>query len=553
MPEDAAYNLAAPATLGLEHEGRVDAAVLVSDLGLALCTARALPHPQAPLTAALRDGRRVPAHVLAVDGARDLALIQLDAPGPFPTLPLGASVPEPGTPVYAVFQPAALAWSGTQGTVQQRFALFHGIADPLRFVVRAATPVLGEGGPVVDLDGNLVGLVAAPEPGQNPAEAVALSVDGLRVFLDRAGVYAPGFALLISTNPPGAQVSVDGHPVGMTSSQPVRAERLTLGRHEVRLSVPGLPEDVVSVELVRHQAETLSRTLDAGGTLAVTVNTRADVWIDGSMRGEAPLQLKLPSGRHVVDLRANGYLPASRVVEVGQGATVPVDVALERITADLSLNTVPPGADVAANGEPVGKTPLAHAHVPAGRIELSLHLDGFHSYRFPVQLAPREERDLGTYRLEPPYGWLDAHLPSGSDIAIDGGPQHFPQSNERLAVGVHRIQVFAPGYYAYSEKVSVGDAQTVLLDPPLKLYDRLPARRALGYGMTGLGLSLGLVSIGLASDDSSRNWAVPAVLSGITALGIGAWALLSAGKSDEAGWDEERSYTPAAPSTGSAP
>lgn len=553
-PPPPASSAAVLATVALEHDGRVEGGVLVSEVGLALTTARALAHASS-LTAALHDGRRVPVRVLALDPGHDLGLVLLEAPGPYPALELASALPEPGAEVTAVVQPGALAWQVVPAVMVQPYAAEPGRAAPGvpagrvdagRLLVRVASPLLGEGGPLVDAASRLLAVVAAPVSGQAPADAVGISAEVLRAFLDRAAVYAPTLALRIASRPAGAAVTVDGRPAGTTGPEPLLVDRLTIGRHEVRLALPGAAEDLLGVELLPHAVESVDRPLDAGGALAVTANAQAEVWVDGVLRGLAPVTLVLPSGLHRLELRARGYLPAQRQVQVVAGGRVDQDVKLERIDAELSLATVPPGAEVTANGEPLGKTPLSHAKVFAGTVEVGLRAEGHHSYRFNVTLAPREWRDLGTFRLEEPFGWLDARLPPWSLIRIDGGPRHPPSAFERLAQGEHALEVLAPGYDGYAEKISVADGQTVVLDPPLALHDRLPPRRALGYGLSGLSVSLGLVAIGLATDRNTSDLVGPTLLTGAVALGAGIYCLLSGERPEEAGWAEHRSYTPSA-------
>ena len=537
-----AFELAAPAAVALEHEGRIDGAVLISDLGLALTTARATTHVNATYFANLIDGRRVAARVLAVDAARDLALLQLDGPGPFSALALAGSVPETGAPLTALVHPGGQPWNAVPGLLLQRTGSHLGKPDPLRLTARMATPLLGEGGPVVDAQGRLVGIVVAPEPGQNPAEAVAVSVDSIRAFLDHSAATVARFSLLLETVPSGASVAVDGHPVATLT--PLRLEHLNLGRHQIVLSAPGLATDVVSVELIRRGSEALHRTLDRGGTLEVTTTAPADIWVDGTLRGSAPLRLQLPSGRHLVDARAPTTQPATSWVEVALGQVVPLELSLHRLTARVSMTTVPPGAQVTANGQPLGTTPLSHVELPAASVQLGIHAPGFHGYEFPIALAPGEDRDLGSYRLEPPYAWLDPRLPPMTRVALDGGPRHVAQRFERVPVGEHRLQVFAPNYYAYSEKLTAADAQTLVLDPPLARYDRLPPRRAAGIGLTGLGMAGGLVAIGLATDASSKPAVAPTLIGAALALGAGIWCLVTSRDAEEAGWSQEKAYAP---------
>jgi len=66
------------------------------------------------------------------------------------------------------------------------------------------------------------------------------------------------------------------------------------------------------------------------GTLGVfTPGGWADVFVDGTRRGRTPTQLTLPAGRHVVELRPFGELPARRrVVQIRTGQTLRLPVPL---------------------------------------------------------------------------------------------------------------------------------------------------------------------------------------------------------------------------------
>ena len=50
--------------------------------------------------------------------------------------------------------------------------------------------------------------------------------------------------------------------------------------------------------------------------------------------------------------------------------------------------------------------------------------------------------------LSQPYGWLDGRpLPAGTLLSLDDGPRHPPARYERVPVGEHRLQIYAPSYY----------------------------------------------------------------------------------------------------------
>jgi len=563
---------AAAATLAFARDGRIEGAVVISDLGLALTTASALPPAAQTFDVAFLDGRRLAARVLSINPAVNLALLQLTGVGPFVPAPLSAAPVNVGDPLKVIVPAMGRGWIAAPGEVSEHGALRAG--------ARMDTPVLGEGWPAIDGAGRLVGIVepsraapgacaaldggadnptlggcaSYPAPGAPPAVAQLVDADGLRGFLDRVGADAPRYALDIRSEPAGARVSIDGQVAGNTGlGAPLHIEGLAIGRHTVLLQAPGLAADSVAVELVQHGTQVLTRTLDVGGAVQISGHLGAQVWIDGALRGQAPLTLTLPSGRHDVSLRAEGFTRRAQWVEVGVGSRQSLTLTLAPARAYLSVATVPSGATVKIDGQVVGLTPLVRTAVPAGKIAIAIERPGNHRYAFGLTLAADASRDLGTYQLEAPYGWLSAQLPPDARVAVDDGPRIVPGPYERLSTGPHTLHVYAPDYYGYAEQVNVADAQTIKLDPNLALDTHLAPSRAAAYGLTGLGLALGVVSVGLATDPSSRGWVAPTLIGAAVSAGVGVLFWVLSPRTSESGWSETRTWSapePAAPRQG---
>ena len=137
-----------------------------------------------PLQVTLRDGTTMPARLLARDKGRDLAALAIDATG-LPTIPLGDSKDlRPGQWVLALGHPWGIVGAVTGGVV-----IGLGSGDQVAphterdwVVVNLHLRPGYSGGPLIDIDGRLVGIntvMTGPEVG------MAVPVDAAKTFLRR--------------------------------------------------------------------------------------------------------------------------------------------------------------------------------------------------------------------------------------------------------------------------------------------------------------------------------------------------------------------------------
>lgn len=106
--------------------------------------------------------------------------------------------------------------------------------------------------------------------------------------------------LIVSSNPQGAEVSVDGALKGMT---PLRV-KVVPGRHTVRLVLADHQDWEGRVQMEQGKEQLLNvdlKQLSKDALLSVSSEPpQARVFVNGIARGETPLQLKLPPGKHNV-------------------------------------------------------------------------------------------------------------------------------------------------------------------------------------------------------------------------------------------------------------
>jgi tetratricopeptide (TPR) repeat protein len=102
----------------------------------------------------------------------------------------------------------------------------------------------------------------------------------------------------------------------------------------------------------RTEVEATLRTLDGLlGTLRLTTNVPgAEVWIDDRRVGTAPGDLRVAGGRHTVQLRATGHLPAQADVQLTGRSIRSIRLTLERIPQSRGLRPAYFWSAVAATG-----------------------------------------------------------------------------------------------------------------------------------------------------------------------------------------------------------
>jgi hypothetical protein len=208
------------------------------------------------------------------------------------------------------------------------------------------------------------------------ARSLSLSVDaGTTVshFIElRASAASPVAAagrLEVASDPPGAQVTVDGTSKGRT---PLTIAEIPPGDHVV---------------VIANGSETVNRkvSVSAGNTATVFASLGALDAAAGWVIFKTPIDLQifeakrlvgttaadrlmLPAGRHELELVNTEYEFRRPVtVQVGAGTTVTPGVDLPN--GSLSLNALP-WAEVTIDGRPVGTTPLGNLSVPIGTYEV---------------------------------------------------------------------------------------------------------------------------------------------------------------------------------------
>lgn len=265
---------------------------------------------------------------------------------------------------------------------------------------RLAITTLPEKGAVVTIDGAEVGTSPLPpielEPGAHQVRVTATGyrelrtevvIEGEGTLVNLEAALEPRWAAItFESRPAGARVRVGGKRYGAT---PVTANVIE-GTHDYEIVKPGYEPYRGKVHVVAGQPQTLSPvTLSpVDGTLQLlSIPGDANVTVDGTYRGQTPLDVDLPPGRtYQLEVSRAGYDPVTREVSVESSKTETMTVRLEPRLGEIELVVDPPDAELYVNGERRGVAQQV-LQLPAAPHRIEIKKDDYES--FSTDITPR--------------------------------------------------------------------------------------------------------------------------------------------------------------------
>jgi len=225
-------------------------------------------------------------------------------------------------------------------------------------------------------------------------ETIKVDVQGARVRQAVSAALSPNWApLSVATNPPGAEVLVDGELRGVS---PLDVE-LVQGDYELELRLRGYnawrddieivaSEPLVLPQVVLEQADGRVRLVSSPPEAAVSVN--------GQFAGRTPLDLRLRPGReHEIVVTKPGYETVSTELSVAadSGRTVSLELAAQY--GQVNITTDPPGAEIWIDEELTGSAP-AQLSLTALPHSIEVRLPGYASASADLTPRPGMEHTL---------------------------------------------------------------------------------------------------------------------------------------------------------------
>jgi cation transport regulator ChaB len=264
---------------------------------------------------------------------------------------------------------------------------------------------------------------------------------GRQYLLPSAAAEAPG-TLVVTTNPPGYQVFIDGQPRGVT---PLTVE-LAPGAHELKIATEGepriIPFTVAAGSTVAQTIEVPKAAPVTGQLMVHTEPAGARVMIDNTLRGITPLTIEgLTPGTLSVTLQNDlSSVTQDVTIEPGVRASLVVPMTPPQgvpISGWLSV-VAPAEVQVYEGGRLLGTSASDRIMVSAGPHTLEIVNEPL-GYRLQrsVTVTPGK---VSPVRLEWPNGTMALNAQPWAEVWVNGKPLgETPIGSVTVPIGTHEV------------------------------------------------------------------------------------------------------------------
>jgi len=141
-------------------------------------------------------------------------------------------------------------------------------------------------------------------------------------------------------------------------------------------------------QLPTRDNATSAASAELGQLLVTSEPVGAMVRLNATPIGTTPFRMDVPAGRYLVTVESTGFEERVERVDVQRGGISTLQARLVPMGVRITLESAPSGAQVYANGTPIGETPIARAIVsaPTGALTLVLVKPGFVTRTLNVQV-----------------------------------------------------------------------------------------------------------------------------------------------------------------------
>lgn len=215
------------------------------------------------------------------------------------------------------------------------------------------------------------------------------------------------------------------------------------------------------------------------GRLLLSVTPSGEILIDGKKYTVGPdvMTIELPAGEHQISSPRAGYRDITQKFTITAAQDTPLAVTLERLSATLTVITVPSGVEVLFDGTSKGVTqrgegttemsaPMVLSDLQPGNHRLTLKRDCHRDLERTVNIDKPDDFRLEPLRLTASMATVKVQASdSDATVLLDGTPKGGAPIDLTVCEGSHVIEVRgAKGRFIDRREWKTGDAVTLAAD-----------------------------------------------------------------------------------------
>jgi len=302
-----------------------------------------------------------------------------------------------------------------------------------------------------------------------------------------AAAPAKKYTVSVESVPPGAAIFVDDKASGTLGFTPAKV-KLTAGTHTLFLVLDGYDELktplIVAKKPIAYFSYGLVRsarpaTIEVRPSATEPTAVGANAFVDGVPWGPLPVVREVPAGRHMVEVKKEGFTDWVLWVDPKEGerATLVVELKPGDVSGSIELTGTEGGA-VYVDGALKGTSPTIVEKVPAGRHLVEVKKPGFETFTMWVDVKARERSTVNAVLKDAGPAVTTGSLKvftnaDPADVKLDGTPMgRSPVDMPKVAAGSHFVEVSKAGFDRKEELIDLksGESRVIKIEmTPTKL------------------------------------------------------------------------------------
>ncbi len=270
------------------------------------------------------------------------------------------------------------------------------------------------------------------------------------------------YKVRIDSAPQGAAVYLGDKGCGILGYTPWEG-RLVRGEHTLLLEAKGFKDTTktITVRRTRSTQETFvpmaqveEGTLEIRGDAGTDV-VGAEVWVDGQLKGNVPMTLTLVKGRHLLEIKKEGFDTTTQWIETKPGERMSMTPGLKSSSrGSLLIDSDTPEAEVWIDGlRRNDTTPTMVNGLSAGPHVIEVRKPPAAPWKDTVVVEANKTKKIKA-QLSQSGGVRVLTNVEGTQVFLDGTVLGAaPLDIKDIAPGEHIVEVKAPGYTTQSKKI----------------------------------------------------------------------------------------------------